>query len=306
MSKIYAIVGPTGSGKTKISLTVSKILNADIISLDSALIYKKMDIGTAKPTQTERDLVQHHMIDIIEPWDQFSVVEYLNHVKNIVSNLISQNKNILFVGGTMMYLKILIEGITRLPEKNLDIRKNLEMEVKKKGLDVLHKKLTQVDPSYAKKIKPADKQRIMRALEVYLISNKPFSNVLVNAPKIEGIDRHINTIAIVPFDRFNLHNRIKDRFDIMLARGMLEEVSHLKSMPNMHEDLSSMRSVGYRQCWQYLDGKINYSDMISKGLAATRQLAKRQITWINNWNHPITKIFMEDLLLTDRIIENHF
>lgn len=289
---IYGIAGPTASGKTSLSISVAKKINAEIISVDSSLVYKSMDIGTAKPTVEEQDGIKHHLIDIIEPTESFSVADFISHVNVLKKEIWSRGKEVLLVGGTMLYFKGLIEGLSSLPESQPEIRQTLELEKKAKGLQYLHQQLNKMDTASAEKINPNDQQRIFRALEVIMISGKKYSE-LVKSSKVGGLEEELKLCALIPNDRSILHKNIEIRFKQMLDQGFLDEVQQLRKNPQLTKDTTAIRSVGYRQAWEYLDGDISYDEFVKKGVVATRQLAKRQLTWIRNWQSEIRLIEME-------------
>ncbi|MED7789022.1 tRNA (adenosine(37)-N6)-dimethylallyltransferase MiaA [Francisella sp. 19X1-34] len=289
---IYAIAGPTASGKTSLSISVAKNINAEIISVDSSLVYKGMDIGTAKPTLQEQAGIQHHLIDIIEPTENFSVADFISSVNKLKKEIWSRGKEVLLVGGTMLYFKGLIEGLSTLPESNPEIRQTLELEKKGKGLQYLHQQLKKMDPESAQKINQNDQQRIFRALEVIMISGQKYSE-LVKTSKVGGLEEQLKLCALVPSDRSILHKNIEIRFKQMLDHGFLDEVQELRKNSKLTKDTTAIRSVGYRQAWEYLDGDISYDEFVKKGIVATRQLAKRQLTWIRNWQSEIEIIDME-------------
>ncbi|ASG68197.1 tRNA dimethylallyltransferase [Francisella halioticida] len=290
---IYAIAGPTASGKTSLSICIAKNINAEIISVDSSLVYKGMDIGTAKPTLREQADVKHHLIDIIEPTKNFSVADFISSVNKLKKEIWSRNKEVLLVGGTMLYFKGLIEGLSSLPESRSEIRQTLELEKKAKGLQSLHEQLKRMDSESAQKINSNDQQRIFRALEVIIISGQKYSK-LVRTPKVGGLEEELKLCALVPKDRSILHKNIELRFKQMLDQGFINEVRELRKNLNLTKNTTAIRSVGYRQAWEYLDGDIGYDEFIKKGIVSTRQLAKRQLTWIRNWQGEIKTIEMED------------
>ncbi|ALB01792.1 tRNA delta(2)-isopentenylpyrophosphate transferase [Francisella persica ATCC VR-331] len=293
MSKsIYGLAGPTASGKTSLSISLAKSINAEIVSVDSSLVYRGMDIGTAKPTLQEQDGIKHHLIDIIEPADNFSIADFISSVNTLKKEIWARGKEVLLVGGTMFYFKGLIEGLSALPQSQAKIRKTLELERKAKGLQYLHQQLSKMDLESAQKINPNDQQRIFRALEVIMISGKKYSE-LVKTSKIGGLEEDLKLCALVPNDRSILHKNIELRFKQMLAEGFLAEVQKLRDNPNLSIDSTAIRSVGYRQAWQYLDGGISYDEFVNKGIVATLQLAKRQLTWVRNWQSPINIVTME-------------
>ena len=284
--KIYALAGPTASGKTALSIELAKQMNAEIISVDSALIYKKLDIGSAKPSVAEMDGVTHHLIDIIEPWCRYSVSDFLLDSKRLITEIHEKGKEVILVGGTMMYFKALQDGISKLPESSEEVR----VQIKQKPLKFWYEYLQEKDPNTAIKLNANDQQRIERAVELILLTGLSYSELMAQNVKEGGLGDQMVLSALVPSDRKSLHQLIEKRFLQMLENGFLEEVRMLKALPTMHSDLPSMRSVGYRQAWQYLAGEYDYDTFVAKGIAATRQLAKRQLTWIRNWHAPIQVI----------------
>lgn len=284
--KVYALAGPTASGKTALSIELAKRMNAEIISVDSALVYKRLDIGSAKPTREEMEGVPHHLIDIIEPWFNYSVNDFLTDTKRLIQEIHARNKEVLLVGGTMMYFKALQEGISTLPEADDKVRET----IKSQDLAYWYDFLVQKDPLTANKLNSNDQQRIERAVEVMLLTDQAYSSIIAINAKEGGLGESLKLCALVPSDRKHLHQMIEKRFMQMLDNGFLKEVETLKGLTAMHADLPSMRSVGYRQAWQYLDGEYDYNEFIAKGVAATRQLAKRQLTWIRNWHQLIFTI----------------
>ena len=291
--QVYAIAGPTASGKTSLSIQLAKKINAEIISVDSSLVYKHMDIGTAKPTIEEQDGIKHHMIDIVEPWNTYSVADYISKVAEIKKEIFSRDKEILFVGGTMLYFKALIEGLSHLPEADEQIRNILELEKKAKGLNYLYNKLKSFDEQATKKIHANDQQRIFRALEVIMLTGKRYSEISQTSKK-GGLEEELKLVALVPENRSTLHKNIEIRFHQMIKQGFIDELETLKNMENFDKNMTSMRSVGYRQGLDYLDDIISYEDFINKGIVATRQLAKRQLTWLRNWDKEIYFQTIED------------
>jgi tRNA dimethylallyltransferase len=279
--KVIAIMGPTASGKTAAALEIAKHIPSEIISVDSALVYRDMDIGTAKPNATELASVPHHLIDIIDPSEAYSVAQFLIDTKRLVSEIRARNNLPILVGGTMMYFKALINGLDDLPGADPAIRAELDAEALRIGVPGLHARLAALDPITAARLKPNDSQRIQRALEIITITGQPMSALLAQQPKAEPMFDML-PLSLEPSDRSVLHQRIARRFDIMLEQGFLDEVRHLRLRGDLHPDLPSMRCVGYRQAWEYLDGSCTYDDMREKGIIATRQLAKRQITWLRS------------------------
>ncbi|MGQ4005429.1 tRNA (adenosine(37)-N6)-dimethylallyltransferase MiaA [Francisellaceae bacterium CB300] len=299
---IYGIAGPTASGKTALSISIAKKINAEIISVDSSLVYKGMNIGTAKPTIEDMDGIPHHLIDIIEPTESFSVADFISQVNKFKVEIWARGKEVLLVGGTMLYFKGLIEGLSDLPESDPEIRATLELEHKSKGLEYLYKQLKQLDFEAANKINANDQQRVFRALEVIMLSGKKYSE-LVQTSKIGGLAEELKLCAIAPKDRSLLHKNIETRFKQMVEDGFLDEVRTLRENPDLTIETTAIRSVGYRQAWEYLDGDISYEEFMRKGIVATRQLAKRQLTWLRNWKSDILFVDMEDDEKIDKVFE---
>lgn len=279
--KVIAIMGPTASGKTAAALEIARHIPAEIISVDSALVYREMDIGTAKPTAAELASVPHHLINIIDPSEAYSVAQFLIASKRLVSEIRARNKLPILVGGTMMYFKALINGLDDLPAADQAIRAELDAEALRIGVPGLHARLATLDPLTAARLKPNDSQRIQRALEIIAITGQPMSALLAQQPKTAPAFDMLS-ISLEPSDRSALHQRIARRFDIMLEQGFLDEVRQLRLRGNLHPDLPSIRCVGYRQAWEYLDGACTYEEMRELGVIATRQLAKRQLTWLRS------------------------
>jgi len=278
---VIALMGPTASGKTGLAIELAKELGGEVISVDSALIYKGMDIGTAKPTEEEKDGIPHWLIDTHDPSESYSVSEFFDDAIVRVSEIISRGNVPILAGGTMMYFNALVKGIADLPEASAEIRAEIEAEANQLGWQVLHEQLTQVDATCAEKIHPNDPQRLTRALEVYRSTGKPLSWWQAQPHKKAPFE--LLQFAIAPEERRVLHQRIERRFDIMLENNFIAEVEKLHQRPQLHIDLPAIRSVGYRQVWEYLDGHIDYATMRDRGIIATRQLAKRQLTWLRSW-----------------------
>ncbi|WP_240703387.1 tRNA (adenosine(37)-N6)-dimethylallyltransferase MiaA [Pseudoalteromonas sp. CO348] len=274
-------MGPTAAGKTALAIELCQALNTEIISVDSALVYKGMDIGTAKPSAQEQAQAPHHLIDIIDPAQSYSVAEFRADAIKLIDDFHQSGKVPILVGGTMMYFKGLIEGLSPLPEADAEIRAVLEREAEQKGWPALHQQLKEIDPEAAAKISENDSQRINRALEVYRISGKTMTQL--QQSKQDALPYQFHQFAIAPNDRKVLHERIEKRFKIMLDEGFKNEVLALYQRKDLHPDLPSIRCVGYRQMWEYLAGECDYNEMVFKGVAATRQLAKRQLTWLRGW-----------------------
>ncbi|ENU1226178.1 MULTISPECIES: tRNA (adenosine(37)-N6)-dimethylallyltransferase MiaA [Providencia] len=277
------LMGPTASGKTALAIELRKHLPVEIISVDSALIYRGMNIGTAKPTAEELSQAPHRLIDILDPSLPYSAADFRHDALNAMAEITSQGKIPLLVGGTMLYFKALLEGLSPLPSADPTVRAEIEHIAKEQGWGEIHRRLTEVDPVAAARIHPNDPQRLSRALEVYLISGQTLTEMIQTAG--EELPYNVFQFAIAPQDRKILHERIEQRFHLMIAAGFEEEVRKLHQRNDLHVDLPSIRCVGYRQMWSYLDGEISHDDMIYRGICATRQLAKRQITWLRGWEN---------------------
>ena len=278
---VIAIMGPTASGKTGLALDIAAKVDSEVISVDSALVYKGMDIGTAKPSQDEQAGVVHHLIDIIDPAESYSVSQFVNDTNALIGDILSRGKVPILAGGTMMYFNALINGISPLPKSDEKIRDEITQQAQRLGWSKLHDELRGVDPISGERIHPNDPQRITRALEVYRSTGKTLTHW--QQQEGERCPYNIAQFAIAPADRAVLHERIATRFDMMLEAGFEQEVLKLYERSDLHEDLPSIRSVGYRQMWQYLDGQLSYAEMRERGIIATRQLAKRQLTWLRGW-----------------------
>jgi tRNA dimethylallyltransferase len=280
-----SLMGPTASGKTQLAIELCQTLPCEIISVDSALIYKDMDIGTAKPDQAELAAAPHRLIDILDPAQSYSVANFRNDALQQMQQVVDNGNIPLLVGGTMMYFKSLIDGLSALPASDQQIRDELTAQAAQKGWQAMHDWLKQVDPDSAKRIHPNDPQRLIRALEVYQLSGKSMTEL--NQIEVKPIPFRVKEFAIMPSDRAILHTRIEKRFKTMLEKGFEQEVVSLKKRPDLHLDLPSMRCVGYRQMWEHIEGKLDYEEMRFRGIVATRQLAKRQMTWLRGWKQDI-------------------
>ena len=279
-------MGPTASGKTAFAMELYDKYPIDIISVDSALIYRGMDIGSAKPTKQEQQKYPHKLIDICDPAESYSAANFRHDAIEEIEKSLSNGRTPLLVGGTMLYFKALIEGLSPLPAADSEIRQQIEEKANKLGWQAIHEELKKVDPVSAQRIHPNDPQRLNRALEVYLISGKSLTELTQESG--EALPYDIMQLAIMPEDRAELHQRIEQRFLQMLDQGFEEEVKTLMQRSDLHTNLPSIRCVGYRQMWEYLNGGTSYDEMVFKGICATRQLAKRQITWLRGWKQPIT------------------
>ncbi|RMH48391.1 MAG: tRNA (adenosine(37)-N6)-dimethylallyltransferase MiaA [Gammaproteobacteria bacterium] len=274
------LVGPTASGKSGLALELASYLPCEIVSVDSALVYRGMDIGTAKPTWAERQQCRHHLIDILDPAESYSTAEFVRDAEQAIHDIRARGRVPLLVGGTMMYLRSLLFGLAQLPSADPEVRQQICAMASEKGWGYVHACLRQVDPVSAARIHPNDPQRLQRALEVYQVSGKPLSEWQkgTQTPRWKAAQ-----IGLVPEHRQALMPRIEGRFDVMLAQGFETEVRALKARSDLHLDLPSMRSVGYRQMWEYLDGKYTFTEMRTRAIIATGQLAKRQMTWLRKW-----------------------
>lgn len=275
------LMGPTASGKTDLAIALRQRLPVEVISVDSALIYKGMDIGTAKPSQAEQAAAPHRLIDILDPAESYSVMNFREDALREMAEITAQGRIPLLVGGTMLYYKALLDGLSPLPSSEPHIRAEIEANAAEHGWAALHQKLQAIDPTSAARINPNDSQRIGRALEVFYISGKTMTEL--TAQQGEAIPYDILQFAIAPQDRAVLHQRIEQRFQKMMALGFEDEVRTLYKRADLHENLPSIRCVGYRQMWEYLQGKVGLEEAVYKGICATRQLAKRQITWLRGW-----------------------
>ena len=278
---VICIYGPTAAGKTALSIDLAQQIDGEIISVDSALVYRGMDIGTAKPTLEERQGVAHHLIDICDPAETYSASEFRSDATALIDDILKRHRTPILIGGTMLYFKALLEGMSALPESDASIRQQLQAELDSHGLAALHQRLAQVDSDAAARIHPNDPQRTLRALEVYQLAGKPMTQLVKQ--RQGALNYPVYQFAVAPQQRATLHERIARRFELMLAEGFQHEVEALFERKDLHPDLPSIRSVGYRQMWQYLSGELNYQEMKERGIIATRQLAKRQLTWLRGW-----------------------
>ena len=277
---VLFLMGPTASGKTELAIEISKIINSKLISVDSALIYRGMDIGTAKPDKETLKKFPHELIDICEPEDSFSVNDFIDLATTQIELAFKENKLPILVGGTSFYFNALEHGISNLPASTDQSRKHFNDLLKKHGSEKLHNNLKEIDPESAARIHPNDSQRITRALEVHDLSGETLSS-LQGQKNHKKLNLKIKKIILMP-NRSELHERIEERFIDMIKNGFLDEVKALKNDKKLNLDLASMRCVGYRQVWNYFDGMYNKKEMIEKAIVATRQLCKRQCTWLRN------------------------
>lgn len=277
--KVVFIMGPTASGKTDFAVECVQGFPSEIISVDSALVYKGMDVGTAKPDASVLAAAPHRLINIIEPDEAYSAARFRKDALNEIQSILAGGKIPLLVGGTMLYFKALQEGLSVLPAASPDIREALEQEARAKGWEYMHQRLQEVDAESARRIHPNDPQRIQRALEVFEATGKPMSEFWKHQQS-QSLPYDIIKIAFFPEQREQLRQRIAQRFHVMLEQGFIEEVKALWARGDLNLDMPSMRCVGYRQVWEYLEGKMDYETMVEKAITATRQLAKRQMTWL--------------------------
>ena len=279
------LMGPTASGKTDLAIQLRQQLPVEVISVDSALIYRGMDIGTAKPSKAEQALAPHRLIDICDPSESYSAANFRTDALREMQEISAQGKIPLLVGGTMLYYKALLEGLSPLPSADEKVRSEIEAKAALIGWDGLHQELSKIDPISAQRINPNDSQRINRALEVFYLTGKTLTEL--TAQKGEALPYDILQFAIAPEQREVLHLRIEQRFHNMIELGFQQEVEKLYRRPDLNENLPSIRCVGYRQMWEYLRGDYDHDEMVFRGICATRQLAKRQITWLRGWTSPI-------------------
>ncbi|MEM9100860.1 MAG: tRNA (adenosine(37)-N6)-dimethylallyltransferase MiaA [Pseudomonadota bacterium] len=281
---VIFLMGPTASGKTSLAMALSKQLPIEIISVDSALVYKGLVIGAAKPTTQELLEYPHHLIDIRDVTEPYSAANFREDAEKLIIEILGKGKIPLLVGGTMLYFKALLSGLADLPAADPSVRQQLDEEAKIHGLAYMHQQLEKVDPESAKRIHPNDPQRMLRALEVFKVSGKSLTQHR-EMQKTIAFPYNVIQLAIAPKERSELHQRIEARFDGMINEGFVEEVRHFWQREDVDESLPAMKSVGYRQIWQYLDGDLSFNEMQKRAVVASRQLAKRQLTWLRSWPH---------------------
>ncbi|MDX2219468.1 MAG: tRNA (adenosine(37)-N6)-dimethylallyltransferase MiaA [Burkholderiales bacterium] len=295
------LLGPTASGKSAAAMHLARHLPVEIVSIDSAQVYRGMDVGTAKPSAAERAAVPHHLIDLIDPTDAYSAAQFHADASRLIADIHARGRLPLLVGGTMLYVKALEEGLSNLPEADANIRKMLEAEAAERGWPAMHAELARIDPPTAARLKPNDSQRVQRALEVFRITGQPLS-ALQGARTGRAAPFAALKLALIPSDRAVLHERIAVRFDAMLANGLVEELRLLQSRFTLSPALPSMRCVGYRQAWDFLAGDIDARALREQGIAATRQLAKRQHTWLRSMTG-VETLDCLDAALADQVRE---
>jgi tRNA dimethylallyltransferase len=298
-------MGPTASGKTALAVSLVERFPLEIISVDSALVYRGMDIGTAKPDAATLARAPHHLLDIRDPTEAYSAAAFCDDARQLMADIVARGRVPLLVGGTMLYFRALLQGLDDLPRADAALRQQLEAEAAARGWPALHADLAQVDPATAARLAPNDSQRIGRALEIFRLSGTPMAALLDRAQS--ELPYRVLQLALIPSDRAVLHQRIAARFDAMLAEGLLDEVETLRRSYALSPDLSAMRAVGYRQAWAYLDGDIDLKALREQGIAATRQLAKRQLTWLRSWPDTVVlDCLAEDLeVQAAALVERH-
>jgi len=313
------LMGPTASGKTGVAVELAQTLPVEIISVDSALVYRDMDIGTAKPEAATLARAPHHLINIIDPTEAYSAAAFRRDALRLMHDITHRGRIPLLVGGTMLYFKALREGLSELPQSNPEVRAELDAEIAQHGIKHLHKQLAMVDAETAARLKQTDTQRIQRAMEIYRITGQPMSALINKSLSRERGERseggaagwgegelpyRVIPIALVPSDRAQLHARIATRFSAMLEQGLVDELRGLREKYPLQPNMTSMRCVGYRQAWQFMEGEINEAQLLETGIAATRQLAKRQLTWLRSMpenievdclTHNLEKIVLSEL-----------
>ena len=303
---VLFLMGPTASGKTDLALNLFDHMDIEIISVDSALIYREMDSGTAKPDRETLEKYPHALVDILDPTEVYSASDFAVDAHQLIDQAHALGKLPVLVGGTILYFKALAEGLAKLPEANAEIRAEIEAQAEQEGWPAVHARLAQLDPASGERLGPNDQQRIQRALEVFLMTGRSIESHWQEQQTLE-LPWNVIPVALMPDDRAQLHQRIELRFNQMLEQGFEEEVVRLRQRGDLNLNLPSMRCVGYRQMWQYLDGELSWQEMHHKGVVATRQLAKRQMTWLRSWQgaeviDPLSEnLFKKTLALIPRI-----
>ncbi|UZE06832.1 tRNA (adenosine(37)-N6)-dimethylallyltransferase MiaA [Pseudomonas corrugata] len=287
------LMGPTAAGKTDLAIELTKVLPCELISVDSALVYRGMDIGTAKPSKELLAEFPHRLIDILDPAEAYSAADFRRDALQAMTDITARGRIPLLVGGTMLYYKALIDGLADMPAADPEVRAQIEEEAARLGWQALHEQLALIDPESAARIHPNDPQRLSRALEVYRVSGQSMTalrqrqsaqSTEAAASGLQQLPYTVANLAIAPANRQVLHRRIEQRFTLMLEQGFIDEVVALRERSDLHAGLPSIRAVGYRQVWDYLDGKLTSAEMKERGIIATRQLAKRQFTWLRSWS----------------------
>lgn len=291
---IVFLLGPTASGKTALASALRQQLPMELISVDSALVYRGLDIGSAKPSAAELAVAPHRLLDIRDPADPYSAADFCVDARSEIESIVAEGKIPLLVGGTMMYFRALLDGLNALPSADAQVRQQVAAKANQEGWPAVHAWLASVDPESARQMHPNHSQRVGRAIEVYLQTGRPMSE-LIKETKLPGIeqDYRVAQLAIGPRDRAVLHQRIAERFSVMVEQGVVEEVRSLYERGDLHADLPAIRAVGYRQLWNYCAGLCSLDEAIEKSVVATRQLAKRQLTWLRGWSEPLNWIYTE-------------
>lgn len=279
MQPVILLMGPTASGKTGLALELARKLPLEIVSVDSAQVYRGMDIGTAKPTAQQRAQVPHHLLDVLDPADPYSAARFRTDALRLIDEIRARSHMPLLAGGTMLYFQVLLKGLSDLPSASPELRARLSEEARRQGWPAMHQKLASLDPQSAARLHPNDSQRIQRALEIVELTGEPIRRQRDDA-KSGGMDGSVIKLGLNPPDRKVLHEQVRQRFEQMMKTGFLDEVARLRARGDLHTDLPSMRAVGYRQLWGHLDGAYDLKTAVEKGIAATRQLVKRQLTWL--------------------------
>lgn len=293
---VICLMGPTASGKTDLALYLAEHLPCELVSVDSALIYRGMDIGTAKPDSATLARYPHHLVDILDPAEAYSAARFRDDAQALIADIQARGRIPLLVGGTMMYFKTLADGMASMPSADPQVRGQIEALAAEQGWHRVHELLAAVDPQAAGRIHPNDPQRIQRAYEVYLVSGVTLSDwhrrqasekAADQTPGVAFLPYTVRYLSLAPLERHVLHQRIAHRFELMMQQGFVDEVRALHARTDLHPGLPSIRAVGYRQIWDYLEGKLSQSEAVEKGVIATRQLAKRQLTWLRGWKADI-------------------
>lgn len=278
---VLVLLGPTASGKTAAVARIARVLPIELISVDSALVFRDMDIGTAKPSAEEQALCPHHLIDIVSPEEAYSAARFAADARRLIADIRARGRIPLLAGGTMLYIKALREGLSDLPEADASLRANIDARAAEQGWPALHAELARLDPDAAARLKPTDAQRIQRALEIVMLTGRPLAESYAKREDDAPLPP-MTVLSLEPSDRAWLHRRIEQRFDQMLEQGLVDELRSLRTKYRLDAGMPSMRCVGYRQVWNYLEGEVDASTMRDTGIYATRQLAKRQITWLRS------------------------
>ena len=310
---VICLMGPTASGKTDLALHLADQLPCELISVDSALVYRGMDIGTAKPDAETLARYPHHLVDILDPAEAYSAARFRHDAQQLITDILSRGRIPLLVGGTMLYYKARAGGLASMPAADPELRRGIEERAAEQGWEAIHAELAEVDPQAAQRIHRNDPQRIQRALEVFLLSGVPLTewhrrqaleNAETGATGAANMSYTTRYVAVAPRERHILHERIAQRFSMMIEQGFIAEVEALHARGDLDVSMPSVRAVGYRQAWDYLEGKLSRSEMIERGVIATRQLAKRQFTWLRGWHEDIEWFDSLDPKRADRLLKH--